>query len=108
MKQKTLKDLVNTNMKYKRLISSILYSKLKIVALLSLILFIGGNTYCNQLAFLDDVDNQSIYTCKSDRFNITVDLKDGWRVEDKYFIKTDNRVLTSTCKVKEEGDSDEW
>ena len=106
MKHKTLKDLVITKTKYKRLINSILYTKLKIVALLSLILFIAGNTYFNQISFSNDVENKNIFTCKSNKFEITIDLKDGWRVKEGYFIKANNRVLTSTCQAKK-GDSNE-
>lgn len=106
---KSLEELIDTRKKLEEMNSRITYIWFKLIAPLVVVSLILIYAITSQLEYLDDLKTKDIFTCKSyikDQFNIIVNKKDGWRVEDGYFIKGDNKILIKQCKTLKE-DNDE-
>ena len=99
---KSLEELIDTRKKLEEVNSSINYIWFKFTAPLLFLSLILIYAVYNQLEYMDDLKTKDIFTCKSSiegQFNIIVDKKDGWRVEDNYFIKDDNKIFAKKCKA---------
>jgi len=106
---KSLEELIDSKKKLQEINNHINYIWFKLIAPLVIVSLILIYAISNQLEYLDDLKTKDTFTCRSfieGQFSIIVNKKDGWRVEDDYFIKGDNKILIKKCKALKE-DSDE-
>jgi len=69
-------------------------------------IFLIHQYYAN-ISFCESIKNNTSFTCKSrdsDPIVVKIDLKDGWRLEEDYFVKSGSKINIERCEVdKKEG-----
>lgn len=107
--KKSLKDLFDSRDKYDSIMNDITFTWVKVIAPMAVVIFITIYGYIQREEFLKTLESENSFTCKSsigDTMEIEIDKKDGWVIEDNYFIKGNNKISTIRCKANKES-SDE-